>query len=205
MRSIESFSRFLDVAALSNGQLVNFTEAGSDAGVPPRTVREHFHLLEDTLLGTMLPPFQNTKKRKPVATAKFYLFDVGVANHLMKRQAVERGSPEYGQVLEHFVFLELRAYLSYRRLDYPLTFWRSQSKAEVDFVVSDRLGVEVKATERVTAKAMKGLRALAEEIPLNRKVIVSHEKAAWRSEDGIEVLPVDEFLRVLWQDRLLSV
>lgn len=203
VRSIESFSRFLDVAALCNGQLVNFTEVGSDAGVPPRTIREHFHLLEDTLLGEMLPPFAKTTKRKPVATARFYLFDVGVANHLMRRHHIERGSPEYGQALEHLILLELRAYLSYRRLDFPLAFWRSQSKLEVDFVVGDHLAIEVKSTERVSEKAMKGLRALAEEIPLRRKVIVSHEATAWRSDDGIEVLPVDEFLRMLWEDSLV--
>ena len=203
VRSIESFSRFLDVAALSNGQLLNFTEAGSDAGVPPRTVREHFHLLEDTLLGSMAPPFQKTRKRKPVATAKFYLFDVGVANHLMRRRAVERGSPEYGQALEHLIFLECRAWLSYRRLDWPLTFWRSQSKLEVDFVLGDHIAIEVKASERVTDRMMKGLRALHEEAPLDRKIIVSHEPKPWRSDDGVEVLPVEDFLRGLWEDDLL--
>jgi predicted AAA+ superfamily ATPase len=202
VRSIESFSRFLDVAALSNGQLLNFTEAGSDAGVPPRTVREYFQLLEDTLLGTMLEPFR-TRKRKPVATAKFYLFDVGVANCLLKRRFVERGSPEYGQALEHLVFLELRAYLSYRRLDLPMTFWRSQSKLEVDFVIGDSAAIEVKAAERVSDKAMRGLRALAEEVPLQRRIVVSHERAAWRTHDGIDVMPVDEFLRLLWTEQLL--
>jgi len=203
VRSIESFSRFLEVAALCNGQLVNFTEVGSDAGVPPRTVREHFQLLQDTLLGELLPPFRSTQKRKPVATAKFYLFDVGVANHLVNRRHVERGSPEYGPVLEHFIFLELRAWLSYRQLDLPLAFWRSQSRLEVDFVVGDRIGIEVKAGERVGERAMKGLRALAEEVPLQRKLIVSHERDAWRSDDGIEVLPVQEFLGMLWQDQLV--
>ena len=128
---------------------------------------------------------------------------MGVANHLMRRHSVERGSTEYGQALEHLIFLELRSYLSYRLLDGPLNFWRSQSKLEVDFVVAGRVAIEVKAAERVTDRAMRGLRALAEEVPLERKVIVSHEPAAWRSEDGIEVLPVDEFLQTLWQDKLL--
>jgi predicted AAA+ superfamily ATPase len=202
VRSIESFSRFLDVAALCNGEIVNFTKVGSDAGVPPRTVQEHFQLLEDTLLAATLPPFQKTKKRKPVATSKFYLFDVGVANYLMKRSSIRRGSPEYGRVLEHFVFLECLACLSYKRLDLPLTFWRSQSKMEVDFVIGDKLAIEVKARERITVRDMKGMRALNEEVPLERKLIVSHEKQSWRSDDGIEVLPVEEFLRQLWSGAL---
>jgi predicted AAA+ superfamily ATPase len=203
VRSIETFSRFLDIAALSNGRQVNFTETGADAGVPPRTVREHFQLLEDTLLGAMLPPFQKTTRRKPSATAKFYLFDVGIANHLLKRPAVERGSPEYGDALEHQVFLELRAYLSYRQRDEPLTFWRSLSKMEVDFVVGDRAGIEVKSAERVTDRSMKGLRALTEEVGLERRIIVSHERAGWRSEDGIEVMPVETFFKGLWAGEIV--
>lgn len=205
VRSMEAFSRYLEIASLSNGQLLNFTEIGSDSGVPPRTVREHFQLLEDTLIGNMLRPYQKTVKRKPVATSKFFLFDAGVANSLMKRDSVQKGSREYGQVLEHLMYIELRAYLSYRRLELPLTFWRSQSKLEVDFVIGDEVAIEVKASERVTERAMGGLRALAEEVPLRRKIIVCNESAPWRSDDGIEVMPVETFVRALWSNQLFAV
>lgn len=203
VRAIEAFSRFLDVAGLSNGNLVNFTETGSDAGVPPRTVREYFHLLEDTLLGTMVEPYRGTVRRKPVSTTKFYFFDIGVANHLNRRASVAPGSPEYGAALEHLVFLECQAYLSYRRLELPLTFWRSQSKMEVDFVIGDEMGIEVKASANVSEKHLSGLRALAEEVPRIRKLVVCLERKARRTEDGIEILPVEEFLRKLWGDALV--
>ena len=114
-----------------------------------------------------------------------------------------RGSPEYGQALEHLIFLELRAYLGYRRLDHPLTFWRSQSKHEVDFLIGDEIAIEVKAADLASERALTGLRALAEELPLRRRFLVCHEKAARITDDGIEVLPLEEFLRLLWQDRLL--
>lgn len=198
VRSIETFSRFLDVAALSNGKLLNFTEIGSDAGVPPRTVREHFQLLVDTLIGLLVEPLQVNRKRKPVATSKFYFFDVGVANCLLRRPAVKPGSPEYGQALEHLVLLELEAFRSYRRLDQPLNFWRTHSGFEVDFVLGGEVAVEVKAAEKITERDFRGLRALAEETPLRRKVLVSRERSAWRSDDGIEVLPAQDFLRRLW-------
>ncbi len=203
VRSIETFSRFLDVAALSNGKLLNFTEVGSDAGVPPRTVREHFQLLVDTLVGTLVEPWKTKKKRKPVAAAKFYFFDVGVANHLTRRRVVERGSPEYGEALEHLVFLELEAYLSYRRLDLPLNFWRTHAGFEVDFVVGEEVGIEVKAAERIHERAFKGLRALNEEARLRKKIVVSLERQPWRSPDGIEVLGVEEFLRRLWGNQII--
>jgi predicted AAA+ superfamily ATPase len=205
VRSIEAFSRFLDIAGASNGLLLNYTSIGSDAGVPPRTVREHYQLLDDTLLGFQLKPFQKTTKRKPVATSKFYLFDVGVAHYLMKRRSVLPGSREYGEALEHFVVLECRAWLSYnRREDLPLTFWRTQSKHEVDVLIGDRIAIEVKAAEAVSDHRLTGIRALAEEVKLDRKIVVSLERIRRKTDDGIEILPVAEFLRQLWAGEIVA-
>jgi predicted AAA+ superfamily ATPase len=204
VRSIEAFSRFLDIAGLSNGQLLNFTQIGSDAGVPSRTVREHFQLLEDTLLGFQLKPFGHTKKRKPVATSKFYFFDTGVANYLMKRRSAEPGSREFGEALEHLILLECRAWLSYhRRDDLPLTFWRTHSKHEVDIVIGDQVAIEVKGTESVSQYRLNGIRALAEEIPLRRKIVVSSESAPRRTEDGIEIFHALDFLDRLWAGEII--
>jgi len=197
-RSIENFSRFLTVAGLSNGQVVNFTKAGNDAQVPPRTVREYYQVLEDTLILHQLPPFQKTKKRKPVATSKYYFFDVGVANHLMSRREILPGSPEFGPTLEHLVFLEIKAYLDYERLDTPLTFWRSQTKLEVDFLIGDGIAIEVKGTEHVSDTDLKGLRALAEERKLKRKIVASREATPRTTNDAIEIWPISPFLEALW-------
>src|SRR5262249_10855673 len=158
-----SFSRFLEVAALTNAHVLNYTSVSNDAGIPPRTVREHYQILEDTLVGFQLPPYQRTRKRKPVSTAKFYFFDVGVANALMKRGDILPGSELYGPVLEHQIFLELKAYLDYRRSDKELTFWRTHSGYEVDFVVGNEVAIEVKAARRVSSSDVRGLLALSEE------------------------------------------
>jgi predicted AAA+ superfamily ATPase len=205
VRSIESFSRFLPVAALANGEQVNFTEIGNDCQVPPRLVREYVQVLEDTLVGHLLEPFQKTKKRKPVATAKLYLFDVGVANALMKRGPVEPGSESFGRALEHQIYLELRAFLDYSRLtEWPLTYWRTTSKIEVDFVAGDSVGVEVKARPFISRRDYKGLLALAEEVPLKRKVVVCLEREPRRTSEGIEVMPITHFLRELWAGRIVE-
>ncbi|MCC6873560.1 MAG: ATP-binding protein [Sandaracinaceae bacterium] len=201
-RAIEPFSRFLNVAGLSNGELLNFTSIGSDAEVPSRTVREYYQLLEDTLVGHLLPPFR-TKSRKAVATAKFFFFDVGVANVLRRVKGIERGSTEYGRALEHQVFLELRAYLDYRRRDDELVFWRTHSGLEVDFVVGGHTAIEVKAAGKVTDRDLRGLRAFAEEVRLERRVIVCGERHERRTEDGVGVLPIDRFFTDLWAGRLL--
>ena len=174
----------------------------SDVGLPPSTVRQHYQILEDTLVGHQLPAYQGTRKRKPVATAKFYFFDVGVANTLRRTGTIEPGSDAYGRALEHLIFLELRAFLDYRRLDDPLTYWRSRSRFEVDFVVGDRVAIEVKGKPRVTARDYKGLKALAEEVTLDRRLVVCREPRRRRDDEGVEIVPVDAFLRDLWDGKV---
>ena len=203
-RSIGNFGRFLDVAGLTNGEQINFAAVASDAGLAPSTVREHYRILEDTLVGEQLPAFRKTRTRKPVATARFYFFDIGVANTLRRTGAIEPGSDAYGRALEHLVFLELRAWLDYRRRDNPLTYWRSRSQLEVDFVVGDAVAIEVKAKSRVSTRDYKGLLALAEEVPLRRKLVVCHEPRRRREDNGVEIVPVREFLSALWGDSIIE-
>ena len=203
-RSIENFSRFLEVAGLTSGEQLNFTSIANDSGVPPRTVREHYQVLEDTLLGHQLPAYQKTIKRKPVATAKFYLFDVGIANTLKHISVVEPHSEAYGRALEHLVLLELRAFLDYHRLDHELAYWRSLSQFEVDFVVGNKVAIEVKGKPRIAERDYKGLTAFAEEVRLKRKIVVSGERVRRRTDDGTEILPVLHFLRELWSGNIVE-
>jgi uncharacterized protein len=205
VRSVESFSRFLPVAALCNGEQINFTEIGNDCQVPPRLVREYVQLLDDTLIGQQLEPYGKTRKRKPVATAKLYFFDVGVANALVKSGKVEPGSAGFVRALEHQIYIELRAYLDYSRLtDVPLTYWRTLSQIEVDFVIGDSVAVEVKARPLTARRDYKGLLALAEEVPLKRKIVVCLEREPRRSPEGIDVMPITHFLRELWGGRIIE-
>ncbi len=202
-RSIEDFSRFLELAATTNGELLNFTSLGNDAAISPRTVQNYYQILEDTLVGHILKPFQKTKKRKAVATSKFYFFDIGVLNTLLGREQIAPRGEAYGRVLEHLIFLELRAYADYRRVRSELSFWRSLAKQEVDFLVGDKTAIEVKAKERVSNADLKGLRALSEELRLKYKIVVCNEKWPRKTEDGIEIIGVQEFLRRLWQDEFV--
>jgi predicted AAA+ superfamily ATPase len=202
-RSIEAFSRFLTVAARSNGEQLNFTKIGNDAQVPPRTVREFFSVLVDTLVGFELLPYQKTKLRKAVATSKFYFFDIGVAHALQGVGEVIAGTPAYGRALEHLIASELRAYLSYRHSDEPLTYFRSRSQMEVDFVIGDRVAIEVKASGHVGPRDTRGLLALAEDVRLKKNLIVCTERESRWLDRGIEVVPVSDFLDRLWNDEFL--
>ena len=205
-RNIGAFAEFLDLIALSNGQEINYESLASDSQVSTGTLKNFISILEDTLLGFKLPGYVKTRKRKAISRAKFYLFDIGVTNHLAKRSFIEEKSELFGLAFEHFIALELRAYISYRRLMMDLCYWRTTSQIEVDFIVGDHLAIEVKASSLVQDKHLKGLRALKEEKikTLKRYIIVSCDTSKRSLEDGIEIYPWKEFLEDLWKDKLLT-
>ena len=202
-RNIENFSRFLQTASLCNAELVNFTGVGNDAQIAPRTVAEYFSILEDTLIGSILEPYTKTKKRKAVSTAKFYFFDCGVCNVLAGRKNIKPKTELFGKSFEHFVFTELRAFLSYKRDLRPLTFWRSQiSDYEVDFLVGDEIAVEVKGADLITERHLTGIRALTEEMRLKKKIVVSMDEMPRRLGD-VDILPISRFLEMLWDGEII--
>ena len=114
VRNLPPFTRFLQTMALANGELLNFTNMASECHVAVKNVRNYVQILEDTLLGALLQPWRASRRRKAIATAKFYFFDTGVARLLAGINTIERHSSFYGKSFEHFIWMELRAYLSYR-------------------------------------------------------------------------------------------
>lgn len=196
-RNVPAFSRFLEVAALSHGTMLNFAAVASDAQVPVSTVREYFHILEDTLLARPVPAWTRTRTRKAIGTAKHYFFDVGVVRHLQHRSGLSRRSPEFGEAFESYIFHELGTYIDYTE-PVPLAYWRSTSNFEVDFVLADKTAIEVKAKEPVGERDLRGLRALKEEALLKHYVVVALEQRP-RTVDGIRILPWQAFLGALWE------
>ncbi|MBM4343402.1 MAG: ATP-binding protein [Deltaproteobacteria bacterium] len=197
VRSVPAFSRFLEVAAACNGQLINKTQIASDAQVARTTLHEYFEILKDTLLAFELPPYAHTVKRKPVQTSKFYFFDAGVARALRGLPALREDTVEFGEAFEHYLCHELRTWVDTCAPGTPLAFWRSTGGHEVDFVLGERLAVEVKATRAVKGSDLRGLRALAEDAPGMRLVVVCREPVA-RKVGAVEILPWQQFLDALW-------
>jgi predicted AAA+ superfamily ATPase len=201
-RSIENFSRFLDRAAFTNAQIINFESVASDAQVPARTVREYYTVLEDTLIGRMLEPIQQIGSRKVISKGKFYFFDTGVVHQLQNIKNLSALSPGYGDAFETFIFHELRTYLDYNNRRETLHFWRTNTGVEVDFILNGKIGIEVKASKSVDARDMKGLKALAEEGKMDRLIIVSRDSER-RQVDEIEIWPYRSFLEELWNHSIV--
>lgn len=195
IRNVPAFSRFLRVAALCNGTIVNFTNVASDAQVARTTVYEYFEILKDTLILHELPAWKRSRKRKPLSSSKYYFFDVGVVGALQGR-VFHPGTPEFGQALETYLMHELLCYRDYVSDD-PLHYWRSTSGFEVDFLLGDHTAVEVKAKANVSQQDLKSLRAFAEEQQFKRYLCVSLEPRP-RRVANIHILPLPVFLTALW-------
>lgn len=205
-RSVPSFARFLKVAAASNTEQIIFSTISSDALVPARTVREYFQILEDTLIGNLLPAFEEGSLRKPMTSPKFYLFDVGVANSLTGRIQSIQETPEFGKSFEHFVYCEIRAAIDYLNPEIKLFYWRTVSKFEVDFILQKPDGslvaIEAKSSQHIGSKELSGLKAFSEEFNLARKIVVCRENRLRLVENEIEIMPVLEFSKLLWEQKI---
>ena len=142
-----------------------------------------------------VPAWRQSVKRKPLASSKYYFFDIGVASALQGRRP-RPGTPEFGLAFETWLLHELRSWIDYRSGE-ELSHWRSTSGFEVDFILGDHTAIEVKGKANVSPGDLKALRALGEEEKLRRYVCVCLE-ARRRRVGGVDVLPYGEFLEALW-------
>ncbi|HLB42879.1 MAG TPA: ATP-binding protein [Gammaproteobacteria bacterium] len=202
IQNIPAFSDFLRIAAITSGELLNYTNVARETGVSAKIVRSYFQILEDTLLGFRLQPWRRAKTRRLIETEKFYLFDVGVANYLAQRKP-SLYTPEFGKSFEHFILMELKAYQAYRNPELLLHYWRTSTGLEVDFILGDmEVAVEIKAAKRTYTHDIKGLQALNEGHTVKRSILVSFEQEQKRYHH-IECLPWTVFLEQLWAGKLM--
>ena len=203
VKSIPHFSRFLKVSALCSAELINFANISSDVGVSAVTVKEYYSILNDTLIGTFLEPFLESKKRKAIATAKFYYFDTGILNSLLEVESLDRNSDLYGKCLEHLICHELKAYLSYQRIKKPLRFWRSTNQHEVDFLIGNEIAIEVKSAKKFNPKFLQGLKALQEEKIFKKFYLISNDSIEM-NHDGVSCMHIELFLKKLWSGEIIK-
>lgn len=202
-RNVPAFARFLEIAAFSNGGIINFTAIAQECGVSLPTAKAYFQILVDTLIGHFVPTFQKRPKRRVIQAPKFYFFDVGIANTLLKRGQIVRGSESFGDAFEHFIFQELLAHRHYSGLEYAMSYWRTITGLEVDFILgSGQIALEVKGVEEVQPRHLKGLHAFIEEYQPQRAIVVSLDPRP-RQIGKITILPWQQFLEELWAGKII--
>ena len=202
VQDVDVFERFMEVAAISDGEMLNYSNIASDCGVSAKTVKSYYQILYDTLLGYEIPAYRKVIKRPVVQAPKFYYFDVGLANYLMGRYSLKRGTDDYGHAFEHFVMQEIIAYRGYFRRREEISYWHTYNDQEVDAVIGDaKVAIKIKSSEQVKTSHKKGLKAFKEEHPECRLILVSHDPITRVSGD-VELINVSDFLRMLWNGEI---
>lgn len=197
-QNIPAFAEFLRVAAITSSELLNYTNVARETGVSTKVVRGYFDILEDTHIGFRVHPWKKSRNRRMILTEKFYLFDVGVANFLARRRP-KIGGADFGKSLEHYLLMELRAYQAYKQPDLAITFWRTSTGQEVDFILGDKeAALEIKASSRVHEMNLNSLNALRSDGPVRTLIVVSLEKEPRKASGGILILPWQSFVEKLW-------
>ena len=202
VRKLASFNRFMEVAALTDGEIVNYNNIAQDCGIDAKTVKEYFAILEETLIGYMIPAFSRVVKRRLNQAPKFYYFDVSIPNYLLHRRNMQPGSDDFGHAFEHLIIQEIIAYLGYHDYENALSYWHTHTGFEVDAVLGDaNVAIEIKSCQEVQSRHLRGLKAFGEEHPNARLIIVSLDVAP-RTFNNVEVMPATHFLQELWNHKI---
>ncbi len=205
VRNLSGFVRFLPVAAVMHGQTVNAASVARDAGIARTTVNGYLEILDDTLLAMQLPAFEARLRVRERRRPKLYWADPGLVR-AVKRQLGPVAAEERGTLLEGWVLGLLRAHNEHQRIYDDIGYWAAaESAAEVDFVLTrdgEHLAIEVKANTRYSTAMLKGLRAVADLPGLARRILVHRGRRVFRTEDGIDVWPLDSLHEALRTDQL---
>ena len=202
VQDIEIFERFMEVAAISDGEMINYENIASDCGIAAKTAKAYFQILKDTLVGFEIPAYRKVIKRRLVQAPRFYYFDVGLANYLLGRNSLKRGTVEYGHAFEHLVMQEIVAYHGYSRSREAVSYWRTYTGIEVDAVIGDaKVAIEIKSSEEIKTKHKAGLNAFKEEHPDARLILVSLDPITRISENK-ELIYVTDFFKMLWNGEI---
>lgn len=203
VQNADEFVRFMEVAAIMDGEILNYENVASDCEVSANTVKAYYKILVDTLLGFEVPAYRKVIKRKLYKAPRFYYFDVGIANHLTKRYHLAPRTPEYGHAFEHLIMQEIAAYLGYKNSDEELTYWHTYENLEVDAVIGDaRVAIEIKSKEHIDHDDKKGVTEFAKEHPDTRQIIVSRDRISRRSGD-VDLYYVTDFFKALWAGEII--
>lgn len=204
VRNLQAFNRFMEVAALTNGEMVNYSNIASDCGIDSKTVKEYFSILEETLVGYMVPAYTQVVKRKLRQAPRFYYFDVAIPNYLLSRRNLQPGSIDFGHAFEHLMIQEIIAYLGYHNKGNILSYWHTYQEQEVDAVLGQaEVAIEFKSSSEVQLRHLAGLKAFREEHPHARLITVSLDPVR-RLIGDIAVIPAVEFLHDLWTGKIYA-
>ncbi len=202
IRNLDPFRKFLEVAAQSNGKIINYSNIARDVGVEDKTVASFFSLLEDTLIGFFLEPFHNSFRKRLSEKPKFYFFDLGVARALSRRLSIPlvEKTNAYGEAFEHFIILEIMRLASYFEPDYRFSYIRTPSDVEVDLVI-ERPGkpilfIEIKNADEIEKTDLGAFIRLSKDFGECEAIVLSRDPYLKK---------IDHIISYFWLDGLKHI
>lgn len=198
IRKLEPFQYFLEVAAQTNGSIVNIANISRDVGVDDKSILQYFSILEDTLLGFHLPAFNHSFRKKLSQKPKFYFFDIGVVRALTRTLTIPlpQKTYEYGKLFEHFIILECFKLANYFYPDHRFSYLRTHDGLELDLVVErpgkPLLMIEIKSSTEVRKDHLKHLSRIAKELGKKAEYICLAQVPLALKFDEISVYPWKE-------------
>jgi len=199
-RNISAFTRFLEIASFSQGNVVNMSEIARETGVDRQVIQNYFSILHDLLLSHWVPAFTKRAKRKILLREKFYYFDVGIYHALRPKGILDAASEIGGAALETLFLQSVLALIDYKNLDYHVYYWQTVGGVEVDFILYGKealLAFEIKHTKNITPKMLKGLHHFKEDYPAAKLYIFYLGHETLYLSGGITAIPFVEGLRQL--------
>ena len=199
VRDLGAFARFLEAMSFSHGAVLNLSNVARECAVQRKTCEGYLEILEDLFLGFRLEVFSKKARRELAAHPKFYFFDTGVFRANRPTGPLDAPEEIDGAALEGLVAQHLRAWCDYSAGRHTLSYWRTRSKVEVDFVLYGESGlyaVEVKNASRIRPADLRPLKAFGEDYPTAKRLLL-HRGTQRSLQDGIPCLPCGEFLEKL--------
>ena len=199
VRNLPAFARFLEAISFSHGSLYSTTDISRDCGVSRPMVDSYLAILIDMLVAHRLPSFNRRAKRRLVGHDKFYFFDAGVFRSVRPKGPLDSPAEIDGAALEGLVFQQLRTWIDYSGSNDALSFWRTHTGQEVDFVIygENRFdAIEVKNTDNLSPKDFSGLKSFADDYPEAQRIMLYRGKERLL-RNGVMCIPVDEYLKSL--------
>ncbi len=191
IKNLDPFRKFLEVAAQSDGKIINYANIARDVGADDKTVKNYFSILEDTLLGFLLEPFRHSFRKRLKSAPKFYFFDVGVTRALARMLSVlpKPGTSYYGDLFESFVIVEIFKLATYYQPEYKFSYFMTGAGVEIDLIVErpnqPLLLIEIKSSSEVHVDDLRNLRQISKELGPCEAICLSNEARKKKMEDII--------------------
>ncbi len=200
VRKLGAFNRFLEMAASQSGELVSLSAISRECFIPVKTVQSYYEILEDTLLGMRLLPWDKSVRKRIVGHPKFYLFDLGVTNAFNNRLIDPLDRTNQGRLFEQFIILETQRMKDYLKSDKKFYFYRTNNGAEVDLLIEKNgkltAAIEIKKMKTIRSSELSGLRSLRQEFPDVPCYVIACVDVPFEL-DHVQILPWQEYLKTI--------